>query len=140
MVFVRHDLRLSWPLRQASADLVLFNLVLEHVEELGPVFAEAGRTLKPNGFMALSEYHPSRVTAGKGPVVMASDGTVEQRIPNFLHTLDDYTRAAESAGLAVLAVGEWSEAELHSEGSSETIGRDGVPQLISMVFGRGTGE
>ena len=134
VVFVRQDLRIPWPLAASSADVVLFNLVLEHVEDLSPVFLETRRTLRPGGALLLSEYHPSRVTAGKGPVVTAPDGTVLQRIPNFLHTVSEYVRSAEAAGLSAMSVAEWTEADLRP-------GTDGAlldlrPQLVSISFER----
>ena len=49
VTFVRHDVREPWPLDDASADVVIGNLVLEHVADLAPVYAEAARVLTPGG-------------------------------------------------------------------------------------------
>src|SRR6478609_2936683 len=44
--FVEHDITRPWPVESESVDVVVGNLVLEHVRELGPVFAEAARVLR----------------------------------------------------------------------------------------------
>src|SRR5215208_1175298 len=58
--FLHHDIRSAWPLADSSADLVIVMLVPEHIENLGPVFAEAVRTLRSGGEMFLCELHPMR--------------------------------------------------------------------------------
>ncbi len=135
-LFLLADITHPWPLADASADVVLFNLVLEHVEDLSPVFAQAARVLRRGGQMLLSEYHPTRVSQGKGPVVLASDGTVSQRIPNYLHTLDDYLAAARSANLGTVSVAEWGEDEIERSNLRRQEDPDPRPQLISIVFER----
>lgn len=136
VLFVRQDLRQPWPVAPEVADLVLFNLVLEHVEELGPLFAEAGGALKPGGSMILSEYHPSRVAEGKGPVAMDPAGAGPQRIDNYLHTMADYVASAEAAGLALMDQQEWTEASFSGVAGSEPGSVDTRPQLLSLVFRR----
>src|SRR5437016_1278469 len=39
--FVQHDVRTTWPLDDNSADVIIAMLILEHVEQLETVFAEA---------------------------------------------------------------------------------------------------
>jgi malonyl-CoA O-methyltransferase len=64
--FTRHDLRLPWPVADRSVDLIVGNLVLEHIERLDPVFAEVARVLRPGGTLYLCELHPFRQARG-GP-------------------------------------------------------------------------
>ena len=58
--FVQHDVRTTWPLADASAEVVIAMLILEHVEDLAPVFAEAARVLNTGGQFFLCELHPMR--------------------------------------------------------------------------------
>ncbi len=54
-----HDL--SQPLRfaqDASFDLIVCQLVLDYIEDWGPVFAEFARVLKPGGLAVMSHGHP----------------------------------------------------------------------------------
>src|SRR5437868_9736518 len=47
--FVEHDIRARWPVGDGEIDVVVGNLVLEHVHDLAPVYAEAARVLAPSG-------------------------------------------------------------------------------------------
>lgn len=58
--FMRHDIRRTWPLGDASADLAFGNLVLEHVDDLESFFVQAGRVVRPGGTLYLCEFHPFR--------------------------------------------------------------------------------
>lgn len=64
VTFAEQDITQPWPAGDASADLVVGNLVLEHVEDLSPVYAEIGRVLKPGGILFISELHPDRQARG----------------------------------------------------------------------------
>lgn len=74
VTFAEQDITQPWPAGDASADLVVGNLVLEHVEDLSPVYAEIGRVLKPGGILFISELHPDRQARGSqaGSTVTAS--------------------------------------------------------------------
>jgi 2-polyprenyl-3-methyl-5-hydroxy-6-metoxy-1,4-benzoquinol methylase len=37
---MQHDIRSAWPVGDASADLVIAMLVLEHIEQIQPVFTK----------------------------------------------------------------------------------------------------
>src|SRR5215212_9684010 len=47
--FVEHDITRPWPTDRRSIDVVVGNLVLEHVLDLVPVVQEAARVLRPGG-------------------------------------------------------------------------------------------
>ena len=64
--FVRHDLRTPWPLASGVADLVVGNLVLEHISDVDFVFAQAARVLRRGGELFVSEFHPFRQLLGSG--------------------------------------------------------------------------
>ncbi len=86
--------------------------------------------------MAVSEYHPSRVEQGKGPMVLSADGTTSRRIPNYLHTLDDYLGAGTRAGFALTSKSEWTYRDAGVLGRHPASEGETVPQLISLVFGK----
>jgi len=48
---VQHDVRERWPVDDASADVVVANLIFEHLSNVAGVFAEAARVLRPGGVM-----------------------------------------------------------------------------------------
>ena len=98
--FVQHDLRNAWPLGDASADVVTFDLVLEHVERLAPVLGEAARVLRPGGLVYVCELHPFRQLQGGQAQFAAANGETV-RVTAFHHDIADYVNAAVAAGLRI---------------------------------------
>jgi malonyl-CoA O-methyltransferase len=108
--FIQHDIREPWPLPDASADLVIVMLVLEHVEMLAPFFTEAARALNVGGELFICELHPMRQLLG-GQAQFTNGQTGERElVPAFLHNTSDYVSAALSSGFALVQMGEWRDA------------------------------
>jgi ubiquinone/menaquinone biosynthesis C-methylase UbiE len=123
--FIQHDARMTWPLADSSADVVIAMLILEHVEKLEPVFAEAARVLNNGGQFFLCELHPMRQLTG-GQAQFSNTRTGErQLISAFLHDVSDYVNAGLSSGLKLEHMGEWRDAE--AQASSQ-------PRLLSLTF------
>jgi ubiquinone/menaquinone biosynthesis C-methylase UbiE len=95
--FVQHDVRSNWPIPDASADVVIAMLVLEHVELLEPFFVEASRTLNIDGQLFICELHPTRQLMGKQTRFTNARTGEQTLVPAFLQQTDDY-RGAEDAG------------------------------------------
>jgi len=68
--FFEHDVSKPWPIPDQSADLVLDSLVLEHVADLGMVFQQARRVLKPGGPLFVCELHPFRQISGAQAILL----------------------------------------------------------------------
>jgi ubiquinone/menaquinone biosynthesis C-methylase UbiE len=110
--FIQHDVRSSWPLADASADLVIAMLILEHVEMLEPFFAEACRALNVGGGLFICELHPTRQLLG-GQAQFISTRTGERRLVSaFLHNTSDYVNAGLSSGFELVNLGEWRDADV----------------------------
>ena len=60
VTFTVADLTRPWPCADQSADLVVGNLVIEHIADLSFIFAEARRCLAPGGQCFLCELHPAK--------------------------------------------------------------------------------
>ncbi len=123
--FVQHDLRSSWPAPDESADLVLGNLVLEHIQHLTPIYAEALRVLRPGGRLWLCELHPERQRRGSQAQFTDKATGAIIRVPAFRHTASEYVNGGIDAGLALLSLREWLE-----EGAA----REAPPRLLSVLF------
>ena len=54
ITFVQADLTQRWPVEREAFDVATCNLVLEHIENLVPVFSEAARVLKKEGYFLLA--------------------------------------------------------------------------------------
>ena len=127
VTLVQHDIRERWPVDDASVDLVVGNLILEHLANVSAVFAEAARVLRPGGTMYSCELHPYRQLRGgqahftdewSGEVVFA---------PAFQHTIAEYLNAAVAGGLTVARVDEWTETGASSPA---------IPRLLSIQLRR----
>jgi ubiquinone/menaquinone biosynthesis C-methylase UbiE len=108
--FLQHDIRFAWPVADASADVVIAMLVLEHVEHLDPILTEASRALRPNGDLFLCELHPMRqMLGGQAQFTNPQTGELE-RVAAFLHDVSEYVNGGVQAGCTLLHLGEWRDA------------------------------
>lgn len=128
VIFARADLQNPWPVESAAVERVVCSLVLEHIADLGAVFAEAYRCLRPGGVFFLSELHPYRQYQGKKARFEAEAGRVE--IDAFVHHTADFFQAGRAAGLNLADLGEWRHAE---------DGADAPPRILTLRFVKGSG-
>ena len=120
--FVVADLTKSWPCKSESFELIVCNLVLEHIEDLDAIFAEVSRALKSGGSFFLSELHPVRQYKGTKANFQAEHEPIE--IHAFVHHLSDFTEAARMNGLVLRRLKEW----WHEEDQNK------LPRLVSFMF------
>ncbi|HEX9187113.1 MAG TPA: class I SAM-dependent methyltransferase [Vicinamibacteria bacterium] len=104
--FLAHDLHQPLPFEDGTFDRVVSGLVLEHLKELDPFFAEARRVLRPGGRAVLSAMHPAMFL--KGVQARFTDpGTGEKVQPGSVaHSIGDFVMASVRAGFALEAVVE----------------------------------
>jgi len=116
------DLTQKWPCENRSYDLIVCNLVLEHIEDLSFIFSEAFRVLEEEGRFLINELHPFRQYEGK----KASFGKGEKvtEIPAFVHHISDFLNAALNNELTLVKLNEW----WHEDDQSKP------PRLISFLF------
>jgi malonyl-CoA O-methyltransferase len=124
VTFIEADLTQPWPLEDDSADLVVCNLVLEHIEDLCFIFAQAARVLAENGLFFVCELHPFRQYGGTVANFQRADGAIE--IDAYVHHISDFLAAAEANNFWLERLGEWWHAE--DEGKP--------PRLASFAFRR----
>ena len=120
--FVRADLTKPWPAKTGSFELVVCNLVLEHIEDLDPVFSQASQSLTAGGEFFVSELHPFRQYQGTQANFRNEQETVE--IDAFVHHLSDFTEAARENSLSLKSMKEW----WHEEDLNKP------PRLVSFLF------
>jgi malonyl-CoA O-methyltransferase len=116
------DLTQRWPCEDQAYDLVVCNLVLEHIEDLSHIFSEAFRVLGQGGKFFINELHPFRQYEGKKARFGIGEGVTE--IPAFLHHISDFLNAASSGGLRLKKLDErW-----HMEDKNKP------PRVLSLLF------
>jgi ubiquinone/menaquinone biosynthesis C-methylase UbiE len=120
--FATMDISQKWIFDDQSFDLVVCNLVLEHIQDIVFVFAEAARTLQPGGRFFLNELHPFRQYGGGKARFQRGDETVE--VEAFTHHISDFLNAASALGLGLVQLAEyWHTADENKP-----------PRLISFLF------
>jgi malonyl-CoA O-methyltransferase len=116
------DLTRKWPGEDASYDLIVCNLVLEHIEDLSFIFSEAFRVLKKAGRFLIDELHPFRQYEGKKATF--TRGAEATEIPAFVHHISDFTNSASNNGLTLVKLDEWWHAADQNK----------PPRLVSFLF------
>jgi malonyl-CoA O-methyltransferase len=122
VTFGEADLTQPWPVAAGAADLVVCNLVLEHIEALDFIFEQATQALAPRGRFFVCELHPFRQYQGTQATFQRGEGAV--LIDAYVHHISDFLGAAEASGLRTVSLQEW----WHREDSGKP------PRLVSFVF------
>jgi malonyl-CoA O-methyltransferase len=120
--FAYADLTKRWPRAEASVDLVVCDLVLEHIKDLPQIFSQAWRTLTPGGTFFICELHPSRQYQGKKANFQRGGKAVA--IPSFIHHISDFIKASVDSGFSLEDLREWWGQEDENK----------PPRLISFEF------
>jgi len=116
------DLTQPWPCEDRAYDLIVCNLVLEHIQDLSFIFSEALRVLQENGRFLINELHPFRQYEGKKARFDRGEGVTE--IPAFVHHISDLLNAASKNGLRLVRLDEkWHEQD-----------KGKLPRIISFLF------
>jgi len=118
------DVTGEWPCADQSADLIVCNLVLEHVADLSFIFSEAFRCLVDGGRFFICELHPFRQYQGTKANFQRKGQTTE--IQAFVHHISDFTEAAKKNGLTLDVFREW----WHQEDQGKP------PRLVSFSFNK----
>ena len=116
------DIREEWNFVEDHVDLVTCSLILEHIEDLEPVFKDAAASLEPGGHFYVCELHPFKQYIGsKARFDMNGETHV---LECYQHHISDYTDAAATGGFAIVKIDEWFDDEDPKE----------IPRLISFLF------
>jgi ubiquinone/menaquinone biosynthesis C-methylase UbiE len=118
------DITQPWDFEEASFDLIVCNLVLEHIQDLSHVFSEAARTLHPGGHFFIDELHPFRQYEGTKARFYRSDEKIE--VDAFVHHVSDFLQAAGQNQMVLVQLEEyWHETDENKP-----------PRILSLYFER----
>ena len=99
-----------------------FSLVLEHIEDLAPVFKKAFSVLLPGGYAYVGELHPFKQYTGTKARFDTADG--RQIVDCYNHHVSDFTMAATAAGFTILTLNE----------HFDTADRNEIPRIITILL------
>jgi malonyl-CoA O-methyltransferase len=122
--FSMMDITKPWKFENQAFDLIVCNLVLEHIRDLSVVFAEAARTLNSNGRFFINELHPFKQYDGKKARFYRNEEKIE--VDAFIHHISDFFNAATENGLVLADLKEfWHKADQNK-----------LPRIVSFLFER----
>ena len=116
------DITSKWPRYDGEFDLVVCNLVLEHITDLAFIFSEAARVLQNKGSFFVNELHPFKQYEGSQARFYRENEAIE--VEAFVHHVSEFTNAATAKGLKLAKLNEyWHETDQNKP-----------PRLISFLF------
>jgi len=116
------DISQKWNFEAQSFDLIVCNLVLEHIENLSFIFSEAARVLKDQGRFFINELHPFKQYEGKKARFYMGEEKIE--VEAFVHHISDFFNAATATGLTLMKLNEY----WHDDDGNKP------PRLVSFLF------
>lgn len=135
VAFVAHDLRAPLPFAAGAFDLVVSGLVLEHLSELPPFFAEARRVLGAGGRAVVSAMHPAMFLRG-AHARFTDPASGEVVAPGSVsHTVSACALAALRAGFRVHDLIERAPDAALAAGVPRAAKYVGWPMLVVLVLG-----
>lgn len=126
--FQQADLKQDWQVDDQAFDMASCNLVLEHIENLDHIFAQAYRKLKPAGKFYICELHPFKQYVGSKARYETENGVEELEV--YTHHFSDFIQSAQCNGFRLVTTNEWFDNMLEEPSEHE------IPRLISFVFER----
>jgi ubiquinone/menaquinone biosynthesis C-methylase UbiE len=120
--FKQADILQPWNFADRRYDLVSFSLVLEHIEDLDPIFKKTANAITPGGYVYIGELHPFKQYSGSKARFETEAG--EQVVSCFDHHLSDFTRAGKDNGFDVIDINEYFD-----DGD-----RKNIPRIITILL------
>lgn len=120
--FIQADITGDWTFAPAQFDLVSFSLVLEHIEELGPLFRKAFAALHPGGYLYVGELHPFKQYTGTRARFDTEAG--REILVCYDHHLSDFSKAAMRSGFRLVSLNEFFDED----------DRGNVPRILALLF------
>lgn len=118
--FKQADVRKPWEFIDSKVDLITCSLILEHLEDIDPVFEQAAMHLRPSGYFYVCELHPLKQYAGTKARFETEEGV--EVVECYTHHISDYFQAA--AGMSLVRFDEWFDDD----------DRRSFPRLVSFLF------
>ncbi len=101
IAFIEHDIRERLAIDDASFDLVVCALVLDHIHDLERFFTELGRLCRPGGAIVATVMHPAMMLKGVQARFIDEQTGRRVSLESAPNTIADYVNAIVSVGLQI---------------------------------------
>jgi predicted TPR repeat methyltransferase len=126
--FIQADILHDWDFVNKKYDLVSFSLVLEHIENLEPVFYQVSKVIADGGFVYIGELHPFKQYSGSKARFTTTEG--EQVVTCFNHHISDFVQAAKKNGFDIVDIKEYFDQD----------DRATIPRILALIFKKKPGD
>jgi predicted TPR repeat methyltransferase len=120
--FIQADITKPWSFIKQAYHLIGFSLVLEHINDLDYVFAQAAQSLVAGGWVYIGELHPFKQYNGSKARFETAEGL--QIVTCFNHHITDFIRAAQKNGLALVEINEYFDDDNRNE----------IPRILTLLL------
>jgi len=132
--WIEADVTRPLPADLRGFDLVVSSLVLEHVEDLAPVFRNASAAVREGGRMVIHELHADLRAEGTRAHFRA--GGREHVLPSYPHDAREYEAELAAAGWEVEDITSWVATEAACRASAKLAKHLGKPVLVEVTARR----
>jgi ubiquinone/menaquinone biosynthesis C-methylase UbiE len=124
--FIQADITKPWNFTFPPYDLIIFSLVLEHIENLDFIFAEASRVLHKGGRIYAGELHPFKQYTGSKARFETAESL--QTVTCFTHHVSDFINIAKRYALELETFDEYFDND----------DRTAAPRIVKLVWKKAT--
>ena len=122
--FIQADILQEWDFANTKYDLVSFSLVLEHIENLEPVFNRVSQVIAATGHVYIGELHPFKQYAGSKARFTTVEG--EQVVSCYNHHVSDFVQAAQKHGFKIVNINEYFDDD----------DRASIPRILTILLSK----
>ncbi len=120
--FIQADITQSWDFTTNQYDLVVFSLVLEHIENLNFIFEQVSQKTTSGAYIYIGELHPFKQYTGSKARFETAQGT--ETLSCFTHHISEFVQVAKRNGFIVITIEEFFD-------NNDTTT---IPRILSLVL------
>lgn len=120
--FIKADITKDWQFREKSFDIIVANLLLEHIEDLNHVFSEVFNALWRKGKFYIAELHPYKQLQESQAKFFNPQTGKEVLVDALTHTVSEYVNKGIKTGFSLQKMREWEKED------------EKIPRLLSLLF------
>lgn len=120
--FIQADILKDWNFAKKKYDLVNFSLVLEHIENLEPIFENVSNKIAGGGYVYIGELHPFKQYNGSKARFDTDEG--RHIVSCFNHNISDFIQAAKKYGFNISDMDEYFDED----------DRSTIPRILTILL------